>query len=297
MWERRYGVVRPARSSGGERIYSDADLSRLRLLAAAVRAGRRIGAIARHDSAALERLVGEDEAAGRPRVDAASDDPDDTVIEPMLDAIRGLDSRALDDRLRRAAALYGVPKFLEFIVAPLLRQVGDDWHSGELTIAQEHFASATVTDVVAEMMRAVSAANDAPRLLVTTLPESRHVIGAALAGASAAADGWHVIFLGAELPAAEIVKAAAAADADAVAISVTYTPDPQATVAEIRRLREALPSGVLLVVGGAAIQGLTSDLSAAGIPVGDTLDDLRKRLRKVASRARHSWKPSIQLQR
>ena len=43
-WEKRYGdVVAPGRSAGGRRLYSDADIERLRLLHEATRAGRRIG--------------------------------------------------------------------------------------------------------------------------------------------------------------------------------------------------------------------------------------------------------------
>jgi len=54
-WERRYRVVTPARTPGGTRRYSAADLERLRLLKAAVDAGHRIGDVARLDVAELSR--------------------------------------------------------------------------------------------------------------------------------------------------------------------------------------------------------------------------------------------------
>lgn len=46
MWERRYTVVSPARSSGNGRLYSRADVERLSLLKAAVEAGHAIGTVA-----------------------------------------------------------------------------------------------------------------------------------------------------------------------------------------------------------------------------------------------------------
>lgn len=46
MWERRYGVVTPARSAGNGRLYSQADVDRLALLRAAVAAGHAIGTVA-----------------------------------------------------------------------------------------------------------------------------------------------------------------------------------------------------------------------------------------------------------
>lgn len=46
MWERRYGVVSPARSSGNGRLYSRQDIERLSLLKLAVDAGHAIGTVA-----------------------------------------------------------------------------------------------------------------------------------------------------------------------------------------------------------------------------------------------------------
>ena len=40
-WEKRYGVVQPQRSEGGQRNYSDGDVERLRLLVSATAGGRR----------------------------------------------------------------------------------------------------------------------------------------------------------------------------------------------------------------------------------------------------------------
>lgn len=285
VWERRYGAVTPGRGPDDKRLYSDADVERLRLLDAAVRGGRRIGNVANLETTDLASLVQDDLAAGRGPADATlPDEPDPALIGAMMGAIRAFDSRAFDDQLRRAAALLGVPKFLELVVAPLLRQVGEEWHGGRLTVAQEHFASSAAADMVGQAMRSVSAPSNAPRLLVTTLPESRHVIGAVLAGAMAATDGWHVIFLGAELSPADIVSAAVRSDADAVALSVTYTPDPGRTIEEIRQLRATLPPGVMLIVGGSAIQAIAGEVAAAGVPVGEGLDDLRHALGRAARR-------------
>jgi methanogenic corrinoid protein MtbC1 len=287
IWERRYGAVTPDRGPDDKRLYSDDDVERLRLLDAAVRGGRRIGNLASLETTELASLVHGDLAAGRrPLAMPPDEEPDPALIAAMMAAIRAFDSRAFDDQLRRAAALLGVPRFLESVLAPLLREVGDQWHEGRLTVAQEHFASSAAADMVSQAMRSVSAPNEAPRLLVTTLPESRHVIGAILAGAMAATDGWHVIFLGAELSPADIVSAATTSDADAVALSVTFSPDPGGTVEQIRRLRASLPPSVLLIVGGSAIQAVARDVAAAGIPVGATLEDLRQGLSGVARRGR-----------
>ena len=49
-WERRHEVVKPSRSMGGRRLYSDDDIERLRLLYRATLAGRSIGQVAESPS-------------------------------------------------------------------------------------------------------------------------------------------------------------------------------------------------------------------------------------------------------
>jgi DNA-binding transcriptional MerR regulator len=72
-WERRYRVVRPRRSEGGQRLYSDDDIERLRQLHRAVLAGRTIGQVAKLDRNALARLV-EADSPGSPATGAVPDE-------------------------------------------------------------------------------------------------------------------------------------------------------------------------------------------------------------------------------
>ena len=56
VWERRYGVVQPTRDEGGRRLYSDADIERLRLLAEATSGGRAIRQVAYGQARAYRRM-------------------------------------------------------------------------------------------------------------------------------------------------------------------------------------------------------------------------------------------------
>ena len=58
VWERRYGAVEPVRSATGRRLYSDADVDRLRLLREVVDRGHAIGAVARLEIGRLAELAG-----------------------------------------------------------------------------------------------------------------------------------------------------------------------------------------------------------------------------------------------
>jgi methanogenic corrinoid protein MtbC1 len=290
MWERRYQAVVPTRTQGGERLYCDADVERLRLLDAAVTAGRRIGRVARLSTSELAQLVDDDRAAQARRVPAEaavrSDAGDSLIEQAALDRIRALDARGLDELLRRGAAVVGVPSFLEQTVTPLLRQIGEHWHAGRLSIAKEHMASAVIEAFVVDAMRAMAVQDQAPSVVVAAPAGSRHVIAASLAAAAAAAEGWRVLFLGGDLPVIEIARAATAADARAVALSVVYTDDATGVLREVRQLREDLPAEVVLIVGGRALLPHARALARSGIEVGVTLEALRAALRRRSAEGR-----------
>ena len=280
VWERRYGAVQPARDVAGQRIYSDADVERLTLLRAATAGGRSIGQAARLSTEALAALVDEDRAARARSVADGPLTPDAVdVIESALGFARSLDAQALDVTLRRAATVLGIAAFIEMVAAPLMRRVGDEWHAGRLSVAPEHLVSSTLHDIVAGTMRSFSHPNGAPRVLVATPAGDRHAIGAALVGAEAAVEGWHVVYLGPDLPAHEIAEAAVAADVRVVALSVVYLDDPARVLGELRALRARLPPSVRIIAGGAGVRLLAPDLAALDVEVEGSIAGFAARLR------------------
>jgi methanogenic corrinoid protein MtbC1 len=286
VWEPRYRAVAPTRGPGGQRLDSDADIERLTLLHAATRAGRSISHVAGLADEALAELVDEDLEASERRavLPDGSGEKRDLVGEALFLA-RALDAAALDDTLRRAVAVMGVAAFIESVAAPLLRRVGSEWHAGRLSMAHEHMVSSLLHDIIAERMRAFGRRADAPRMVVATLAGERHAIGAVLAGAAAAVEGWNVLHLGADLPAAAIAEAARSADARVVAVSIVYVENRQALLEELQTLRETLPSAVTLVAGGGGAARIADELSAIGVRVETSVNGLLGELRRAEAAA------------
>ena len=281
VWERRYGAVRPTRTAGGERLYSDADIHRLRLLHAATAGRRRIASVAALPTIELGQLVAADEAEAAPTPGSgplsAPNGGSGSAVDAAMDRVRAFDAGGLDALLRQSVLRLGVFPFLEQVAAPLLARVGDEWHGGRLSIAEEHLASAVVEHLAREMTRTTARA-DGPRLVVATPAGARHIIGAALLAAGAAAEGWSVVFLGGDVPADEIARATESANAEAVALSVVYAEDPRALLEELKTVRARLPAEVPLLVGGRAAATVARELEGAGIGVGATFADLRELL-------------------
>lgn len=285
VWERRYQAVEPSRGPGGHRTYSDADIARLRLLHAVTAAGRSIGQVARLSTTELIRLAQDDTAARaeREKSDGAQDARDarshaSHIVKLALASTARLDAPDLEHTLRRAIAQLGITSFIEDVASPILRRIGEEWHAGRLTIAHEHLASSTIHDIVAESMRAITRGAGEATVVVATPTGERHAIGAALVGATAASEGWRVVYLGTDLPASDIAAAAIATKARAIAMSVIYVQDRTRTLAELRTLRALIPPSISIIVGGAGVADMQDDLRQLGIRVGVSLRDLRDAL-------------------
>jgi methanogenic corrinoid protein MtbC1 len=280
VWERRYGAVAPARTRGGQRLYSDDDVRRFRLLAAVTRHGRNISLVAQLGTDELERLAAEDESSvARP---AAGPDSTAVAVDAALEHIAALDGAALDALLRRTAAREGTPWFLDWLVPALMRAVGDGWAAGRLSVAHEHLASAAAIAVILEGVRYAPSAPAAPRILVATPSGDRHAVGAALAAAAASLEGWSVIYLGPDVPAGDIAAAATGGGARAVALSVVYAEEQRRMLAELLALRNQLRAEVSVFVGGAGAEGIAPDLRADGITWCDGIAALRAELARIA---------------
>jgi DNA-binding transcriptional MerR regulator/methylmalonyl-CoA mutase cobalamin-binding subunit len=280
-WERRYGVVSPTRSGGGQRLYSDLDIERLLRLRRLTERGHAIGRIATLPLAELARM--EDQSAGgTDETDSWKGDAARAAVEAALGATRRLDPLEMQAVLERAAVTLGVSVFVDRVVGPLLNRIGHGWSERSVSVAQEHMASAVVRRVLGWLLRVYEVKTDAPRVVVATPPHHAHEIGALMAAATAAAEGWSVTYLGPDLPIADLVSATVQSGARAVALSAVHQPATGDLLGAIRDTRAGLPGGVALLVGGAAALSVRADAKAAGAHVIESLAEFRALLPHLA---------------
>ena len=215
-WERRYGVVTPTRTDGGQRLYSEHDIERLGRLRRLTESGHAIGRLAPLELAELMRLDEESAADGAPRASLrrqtlaiAWRERSATTPRRRVRATQRLDAVELQAVLERAAVTLGVPEFLDGVVAPVLDDIGRGWREHSVSIAQEHLASAVFRRVLGWLLGVYEVNGAAPRLVVATPPGQVHELGALMVAVSAAAEGWAVTYLGPDLPVADLVSAVA----------------------------------------------------------------------------------------
>ncbi len=277
VWERRYGAVEPRRTVTNRRLYSDAEVGRLALLCAATRAGHSIGTIARLPDDQLRALAGwrSSPASGSNGSAMAEGDPGvDSHLSAAVAAIRKMDGRVLESVLRRASLELGAQGLLQRLIGPLTQTMGELWHAGELTIAQEHFASGLLRGFLTHLARPYALSEHAPGLWVGTPCGQLHELGAVLVTAAAASHGWRAAFVGASLPAVEIAGSAVAMRARAVALSLVYPDDDPGLGPELEALRRFLPPEIALIAGGRAAAAYRTSLERVGAHLAGNLGEL-----------------------
>jgi methanogenic corrinoid protein MtbC1 len=285
-WERRYGVVAPGRTPGGQRLYSESDVERLTLLRRATLYGHAISQVAALENQEIARLLFETPVADLPGVDTSAPGEAAGVVAQCLESVKWMNGAALDTSLRQAALTMGPVRFTEHVIAPLVRQIGDLWHSGELRIVQEHLATSVVRQVVGGMMSFARPSPDAKTLLTATTSGQLHEIGAMLAAAVAASRGWHPIYLGPDLSGEEIAEAAERTGADAVALSIVFPTEDGSIGADLTTLAKRVGRDVSIYAGGAAADAHRPLLDRLGIEYLEQISDLATRLPEPATSIR-----------
>jgi methanogenic corrinoid protein MtbC1 len=266
-WERRHQAVTPVRDDRG-RMYTEADVARLRQLRSAVEHGHSIGRLAGLTDVELRQLAAAvQDATAVSQVASARRTSIDTAA--LTAALRGYDSTAIDQQINRLASVLPPLELLRDVLMPVLAQVGDDWHRGTARIAHEHLMSSTMRNILGSFVR-LYARPDAPtRLLFATVAGERHEIGTLGAAMLAASSGLDVAYLGPDLPARDIVESVKPARAQVLVLGLTTTSGGKAKERELRTIVRDLPKDVELWAGGRGAARHAALISPRGLVLRD----------------------------
>jgi DNA-binding transcriptional MerR regulator/methylmalonyl-CoA mutase cobalamin-binding subunit len=287
-WEKRYAAVKPARTEGKHRLYTDDDVRRLLLLRDAVKTGRSIGRIAQLQDDELRELIGNASLEHHIPVRPAIPEENNLIIaehyiDECMESVTGLDSKRLAETLYRASVALGHISVVERVVVPLMEEVGDNWQKGNLRILHEHIASAVVRTFLGDLLQSLDSSKEAPHCIAATMAGDRHELGALTAAVASVLEGWHVEYLGPNLPWEEIARAAELSQSRVVMISTILSSDESRFLGEIEKLRAFLPDHVLILAGGQGPPSLQSRLVRPGIEWIDSMSELRQRLRSLST--------------
>jgi DNA-binding transcriptional MerR regulator/methylmalonyl-CoA mutase cobalamin-binding subunit len=275
-WERRYRAVVPVRDELGRRVYRAEDVLRLRRLREATDRGHPIGRLVNLDERSLADLI--DAPESRPPSAAST-----AFVERVLDAAQRYSAADCEQALTLAIALMPPARLIDEVLGPLLREVGERWHRGEYTIAQERLVSSSVRRHLGLIVDTFERAARRPTSMVfATLPGERHELGLLMSAMVCASRGFRVHYLGPELPPPEIARYANETGAGVVALSLLLEDSLPQVVSQLGELRAALEPGVAIWLGGRAVQRLDQDALPPQAVVLPSTADLQQRLDTLA---------------
>lgn len=247
-WEQRYGYPVADRKPSGHRVYALSNVPRLRRIADAIARGHRASAVVGATDADLDRLLSV--TAGPPAPGPVPINPSETSIDALLDAVHAFDADRLTSALWADWGRLGPVGFLQQTVAPLVERIGREWAEGRMEIRHEHFVSERLGDVMRAIRLPLDLASTGPTVVCATLPGEAHAIGLQMVALLLSSSGLRVLYLGTEMPPPELGRLARELGARAVALSVSEAADAAAVRRHLAKLREALPRGVQVLVGG-----------------------------------------------
>ena len=176
--------------------------------------------------------------------------PDPVDWSVLFDAAERLDKQACFEVLGRALTELGCLQFATEYSSALMQEVGKRWWHGQTSVFQEHFISTALrTHLSAIMLEQVPHQKPVLRTIVTTPHGEFHDIGAMLACIAAHEAGHETVFLGSQLPVAEIMQAVDCFGAHIVCLASSFL-EMKRLWAQVAQLREVLPSHVVICLGG-----------------------------------------------
>lgn len=224
-WERRYQAIVPSRDQGGRRSYSQQDLERLTLLANLTRQGHAISKVSRLGIDQLRKLL----EAGDERVVEQR-----LFAEQIVDALQDYRIDRCEQLLKRALIANEPLAYTRDILAPALNHVGQLWHEEKLSVAQEHMFSACVKRILLSMVNNLQGlSGNRPSMLFATPSGEPHEFGILMCCLLAAEQHYDCYYLGANVPAADLIDAARKLKADVLVLSVLKTPPDAETLADL----------------------------------------------------------------
>jgi methanogenic corrinoid protein MtbC1 len=180
-----------------------------------------------------------------------------TYSGAFLDALLDGSARGAEDAVRAALASGMAPSAVHVgVVAPAMRAIGELWARDEITVADEHLATA----ITYRALNVISAAGGAPpeptrqRIMLAALEEERHVVGLEMVSDALIGAGFDVMALGADVPLDALLAAIARYAPAVLGLSVTMPAGPRLSDA-LQRIHAVDPALVVLVGGAGASDG------------------------------------------
>jgi len=279
-WERRYGVPAPSRTPSAYRLYSEEDVALIIKMRDHVKAGMAPAEAARVLLSEPASAAPHPATSGLPHPEG---DPFIAASIRIVDATKRFDPDALEDEVSKTLTLGPAVGIFERTLGPALREIGDLWHAGTITVAQEHLASNVLGGTLIHLLRLAQPADATRRIALACFADEDHVLGLYGVGLRFASWGYRTLMLGARTPPPAIARVVDSLAPDLVGLSVTIPPPPPRARELVDAYADACRS-TAWVIGGDGAEAMRSWIEErGGICVGRDLSSARQNIERAVA--------------
>jgi DNA-binding transcriptional MerR regulator/methylmalonyl-CoA mutase cobalamin-binding subunit len=243
IWEKRYQLIAPARTTTNIRFYSDDDLKKIINVSLLNNHGIKISHIADFTHEQLIQKVLEFSEKKTER---------DIYINQLIICMIDLDEEMFGHVLSKLYAKIGMEPTITDVVYPFLDRIGILWQTGNITPAQEHFISNLVRQKLIVAIDSLPYPAMNAKTAILFLPEHElHEIGLLFCHYILKKQGIRVIYLGQMVPYNDLKSVSTTHKPDFFVTSIISERPPKEIQAFLNTLAQDFPSAKIIATGGA----------------------------------------------
>ncbi len=247
IWEQRYQALKPDRTEGNTRTYSNMELKRLLNIVSLMDSGHKISEISMKSDAELNLLIREIFEFEK------SQDPHQYVSQ-LIAAGMQFEERDFQKTLSFCFEKFGIYKTYTEVISVMLNRVGLMWSIDLLPPAQEHFMTNLIRQKLLVSIDALPEPKESNKKWLLFLPEDEyHETGLLFAQYVLKAKGFQVIYIGASVPLSTLSSAIETVKPDFLFLFFVRLNLPENTETYMASLRAIYPEGDIYLSGNSKI--------------------------------------------
>ena len=294
-WERRHAILSPHRSGNKYRVYSERDIAILRWLKSQVDKGVPISTAANELKDMQKNGIWPDALPPTPNVSPSkkTDTPPEVYVQKLYRALIKHDEATATVIMKEIRENYDLNTICMDILTPTLVDIGDAWYHGQIRIATEHFASNFLREKLLALLDTFPTHRNAPYLLVGCAPTEHHEVNSLMTALLLRSKGYHVEYLGADIPLIDLVDYASYEHPKMIILSASM----EETALELKPMKSMLsklrPTPIFGYGGSIFITDPALIETIPGNYLGDTFDEVLENVDELLSTTKKSSRQKV----
>ncbi|MDP6210203.1 MAG: MerR family transcriptional regulator [SAR324 cluster bacterium] len=279
MWEKRYQIFTPKRSEGGQRLYSEVDLDKAKIIVSLKEQGHTISSLARHSLQDLRSLLEVNN-----RADSESEKMFTSIeTKKLLKHLENFDIDLVVSGMQHLRLSMGVKEFIFKIVLPVMHEIEKLSLKGTYSITQEHIISTIVRD----QLNQINLANEGPntkRFALATPDGNLHELPIMIAEIICHANRVSTNYLGASHPAECLGEAVNAIKCKTIVMGVISSAQwnyEKNIVKYLESIDKCLRNKVEIILGGGYKIDLPNFKNIENVKFVSNFEDFDKMIKEI----------------